>query len=317
MKFEELQTRIGETSRKLEVSPIKIAKVVADFSGGKKFTTADLIRRSGIPQKNLYRVVSEFGDLLKPQGKFVEAKDEISKEIHELAIKLIKETVTIDKAKIEMVLKKYQNLRPTPDRQLDQFNATVATTVKRVVKMAKNGDLWGKEIAFLGDDDLTSVAATLTAQPAKVVVFEIDERLIKMIKKISDDLGLEIEVVEQDLRKQIDVNYVKSFDIVFTDPPYTREGINLFVNQGINLLKEQLTSKLYLCYGNSDRAREREVEIQALITEHRLLIQTKLNRFNKYQGASSIGANSSLYILDWTPQTRLVKALSSRIYTHE
>ena len=48
--------------------------------------------------------------------------------------------------------------RPTVDTKLDQAYADVETSVHRALLLYRNGSLEGKKIAFLGDDDYTSIA---------------------------------------------------------------------------------------------------------------------------------------------------------------
>mgnify|MGYP001597733675 FL=1 len=168
----------------------------------------------------------------------------------------------------------------------------------------------------MGDDDLTSIAVGVTKQAKRITVFEIDERLTSLIEKISLEYDLGIEIVKKDLRSPFSREYLSQFDTVFTDPPYTGGGISLFLNRGIELLRKRYVSRLYLCYGNSDRARERELEIQKIINEKDLLIHSKHFQFNKYIGAESIGSSSSLYLLDWTPKTKSTN-ISGKFYTNE
>jgi len=261
--------------------------------------------------------VTYSGDLANKMSiKTVETKKDLTGEIANYAKKMLL-GIKINQNAIKEMINKYQKNRPKPDRNLDQFNATMATTVKRVTKLASNGDLVGKEIAFLGDDDLVSIGVALTHQCKKITVFEIDDRLNNLIIQISQENNLNIEVVKQDLRQLIDKSHFGKYDLVFTDPPYTKGGINLFLNQAIKLIKKNFLGRIYLCYGNSDRAREREVEIQKLILDHNLIIKTKLNQFNKYYGAESIGSQSSLYILDWTPSTKTVELNFKKVYTND
>jgi predicted methyltransferase len=125
-----------------------------------------------------------------------------------------------------------------------------------------------------------------------------------------------IQTVLHDLRNPLPNNLLNSFDVVFTDPPYTASGISVFLNRGIQALRKAPTSRLYFCYGNSDRARERELKIQSLVTEKGLLIREKLYRFNAYVGAESIGSVSSLCRCDLTPQTRSNEISEKNIYTN-
>ena len=94
------------------------------------------------------------------------------------------------------------------------------------------------------------------------------------------------------------------FDTVFTDPPYTPEGISLFVSRAIETLdKKNQTARVYVCYGNSDRAKERFLPIQDVLTDSGLMLRWVF-RFNRYEGAESVGSASSLYIAEVTPRTK-------------
>ncbi len=315
-----LQQKIENISQKLELRNITIIKFLKLISSQSNMTSQVLIRKTGLPQSHLYRLIQEFSDILSPKNKFISINKEFSNQVSLYVKKTILENnlhnqklATI----IKEILKDIQPIRPKPNRDLDQFNATIATTIKRIIKLNKNGDLHNKKIAFLGDDDLDSVGAALSHLCNKVTVFEIDDRLNKLITKINEENDLDIEVVKQDLRQSLDDKYLNKYDIVFTDPPYTKEGINLFLNQAIKLIKKSYLGRIYLCYGNSDRAREREIEIQNLILQHNLIIKSKHYQFNKYHGAQSIGSQSSLYVLDWTPATKIIQSDFIKIYTND
>lgn len=317
MNQNELSLKIEAVALKLELRQKVIINFLCLISSKTNCTSKYLIRKLGLPQVHLYRLIKEFTDILVPNVRYIVVKKELIEEIANFSKMMIFENKVNNHKDIKKIIQKYQRIRPEPDRNFDQFNATIPTTIKRVVKLAKNGDLRDKEIAFLGDDDLVSIGVALTGQCKKITVFEIDDRLNKLIVQISKENDLQIEVVKQDLTKPIDKSYFDKYDLVFTDPPYTKEGINIFLNQAIRLIKKNFLGRIYLCYGNSDRAREREVEIQKLILEHNLIIKIKLNQYNEYQGAESIGSRSSLYILDWTPSVKVVKSDLKKIYTND
>jgi len=317
MLQKEISFKIKETSEKLEIRETIVLNFLALISSTKNYTSKDLIRLTALPQVHLYRLIKEFSDILEPNIKYIKLKNNFSKEMSGFIEKIKKNIVINNLNEIKKTFKKYQKDKPKPNRNLDQFYATINTTLKRVIKMANNGDLNNKKIAFLGDDDLTSVVAALSHKSKKITVFEIDDRLNNFIKNISDKNNLNIEIVKQDFLQPIDKKYFNKYDIIFTDPPYTKDGLKLFLNQAIKLMKSNFLSRIYLCYGNSDRAREREIEIQKILLNHNLLINTKINNFNKYNGAKSIGSNSSLYLLDWSPSTKTVNLDLKKIYTNE
>lgn len=211
----------------------------------------------------------------------------------------------------------YTKTRTSPKRKFDQFYATEDTVVKRVQYLKKRGDLVTR-IAFLGDDDLTSVAiSVLSKRETKATVFEIDTDVIQVIKRASQRENLGIKTVECDLRNDLPKQFKGQFDVVFTDPPYTPSGISLFLNRALELLRKSYTSRIYFCYGTGAKALERELVIQEILSKKGLVVLEKIEGFNEYVGAGTIGNKSSLYVLGWTPKTRTTPVLNDRIYTNQ
>lgn len=314
MVQKDLLAKVKNVAEKLELRQAVIVQFLDLISSKHKYTSKDLVRKLGLPQVHLYRLVHEFTDLLAPKDVYIRVKRQMVDEVVG-CVREFSETKRIDKNALKEVVRKYQKLRPKPIRNLDQFNATSYTNLRRIIKLNKSDDLLDKKIAFLGVD-LTAITASATKKPKKVVLFEIDSRITNFVQLFSSENCLAIEAINQDLRHPVNKQYNGSFDVVFCDPPFTKDGVNIFLNQAIGLIKGNLLGRIYLCYGNSDRAREREVEIQKLILDHNLIIKTKLNKFNKYNGAESIGSQSSLYVLDWTPRTKIVKIDYKKIYTN-
>lgn len=301
----------------LKLRQLDLSKFLFYLSRHPRISTRQLNRLTGFPETFLYSLLKKYSSILAPPSRYLAVKPELRFQILKDAKTAIGHIQKIDKTFLKENIVKATSLRPLPDRSLDQFFATPTTTFRRAKLMAKMGDIYERHLAFLGDDDLTSIACALTHQAKSITVFEIDDRLIKLIRDISKKLSLDVTVIKQDLLKPIDKKYLASFDTVFTDPPYTVDGISLFVNCAVELLTPQFTSRLYLCYGNSDRAREREVAIQKIISDFGFIIHVKYFQFNHYTGAQSIGSQSSLYLLDWTPQLRTISLSFDKIYTYE
>ncbi len=315
MDEKELNRKISDASIVLDIREKDIFALLDNISKNKSIDSKLLLRKFGFPEIHFKRILEFFREILMPPTSRVELKDN-ENQIHQFVTESLTKIKNIDKKSIREVLENIQKIRPIPDRQYDQFTATAITTSRRASEMAKNGDLYKRSVVFLGDDDLTSIAVGITKQAKRITVFEIDTRITSLIEKISSEYNLGIEVIKRDLRSAFPKDYLSQFDSVFTDPPYTPSGISLFLNRGIELLRKRYTSRLYLCYGNSDRARERELEIQKIITDKELLIHSKYFQFNKYTGAESIGSSSSLYLLDWTPKTKLTE-IYGKFYTNE
>ena len=217
------------------------------------------------------------------------------------------------------VFRKYLDQRPETKRNRDQFRAIKETVFERALLLKSRGDISDRRLLFIGDADLTSIAAAVLGEARRIFVVDIDEEVLKLIRKISEKEKLGIETLKYDARKSLHPHLSNIFDIVFIDPPYTEGGVNLFLSRGISALELLPMSRLYFCYGQSDRARERSLAIQKIVGKMGLLIEDKLEKFNRYFGAASIGSNSALYINSITKETRAAirGKFTGKIYTWE
>lgn len=309
--------KVSQAANDLELRDLDIFCVLTKIATEGGIEKNKLIAESGFPKTNLSRLLILFKEILEPPSTKVVVKKRDQEWLRMAAVAMVNKIKHESRQlKIEEKISEYGKLRPTPNRNYDQFFATEETVARRSTEMTNNGDLYNRSVAFLGDDDLTSIAVALIGQTKRVVVFEIDEGIAGTISRIANKLELPIEVIKQDLRKPVFGEYDHQFDTVFTDPPYTNAGVSMFTNRAIELLKNKLTSRLYLCYGNSDRARERELEVQKIIVNKGMLINAKHFQFNKYRGGESIGSSSSLYLLDWTPKIRTT-SVTGKFYTND
>ncbi|KKR10777.1 MAG: hypothetical protein UT38_C0007G0032 [Microgenomates group bacterium GW2011_GWA2_39_19] len=222
-----------------------------------------------------------------------------------------------DVVKITSALQKYN--RPEPKREYDQFMATLETTAKRVALMNFFEDIRDKRLLFLGDDDLMLAAVNVVGEPILVQALDIDKRQLETIKAVGKDFGKTIFADLYDARNDLPARYKGRFDVVFTDPPYTTEGVRLFLSRAIDALdKQNEAARIYFCFGNSDRAKERFLPIYQAIVDSGLMLRWVFDKFNRYEGAESIGSTSTLFVCDITPKTKpLVKGgTRDDIYTN-
>ena len=208
--------------------------------------------------------------------------------------------------------------RPVPERKYDQFTATPETSARRTSLLSFFGDVRGKKLLFLGDDDFTSVATASLCEAENIVVADIDSRILEEIKSVSDDHNFRIETIGYDARTKLPIEMRGKFDVVFTDPPYTQAGVKLFVSRSVEALdKRNKAARIYACYGNSDRAKEKFIPIYDVFSESGLMIRWVFDKFNRYQGAEAIGSSSSLFVTEVTPKVKpLIKGVYDKpIYT--
>jgi predicted methyltransferase len=232
--------------------------------------------------------------------------------------------------KLKEFLEKYKNFRPKPKREYDQFFATEETLIRRV-SILENFIDQNKEILFLGDDDLNSLALSIFYSNIKIFVVDIDEDILNFINFVSEKEKFNIETCYHDLRNPLPKDKFKKFNLIFTDPPYTPSALELWLTRcieaslgsGSNKKRkkpEVLSSKYYfICYGYTNKETERGLKIQEIITKMGLVIQEKIRDFNNYYGAESLGSKSDLYLLQPTPKINLRKIDIERtkFYTHQ
>lgn len=291
-------------AQKIGAKPAEIEKFLSILYQEGPIENNALILKMGLPKSILNDIKRELGFLLEKPSQFTSLSPRGRKIIAESLLK--QETKDNYSARIKELLSRYVKARPLPKRRLDQFWASNETIIKRALLMKQEGDLKNREILFLGDSDLTSIAVALTKEPRTIQVLDIDRDLLEFIREVSQKENLKISGDQYDVRQKPPTMLEKRFDTVFMDPPYTPEGLSLFLSRGIQMLKPENTSSIYFCYGHSRKSSERELKTQEILVKAGLLIRTKLVNFNYYKGAESIGSTSSLYIVEITPRTKVL-----------
>ncbi|HAF71247.1 MAG: Uncharacterized protein XD60_0580 [Acetothermia bacterium 64_32] len=140
-------------------------------------------------------------------------------------------------AKIAERFKRIVEARPEAIQEFDQGYVTEESTLYRVAFMWARGDLVGKELLVLGDDDLVSIAAALTGAPRRVVVLDIDERILEFVREVAQGEGLCLEVRHHDLRNPLPAGLLSCFDVFFCDPTESLRGFLAFAGRGISALR--------------------------------------------------------------------------------
>ncbi len=227
-------------------------------------------------------------------------------------------TPPTDQELTENIINRRRQSNLTSKRELDQFFCTPETVTQRVNQMRAQGSLWGQQVLFLGDHDLTSLATLETNLASLIYVVDIDTDVLDYLKKASKG---KIITLKYDLRKPLPKHLTTRFETIFSDPPYTPEGFKLFLIRSLQALKDSPLSTIYTCYGYTQQAQERGQQIQEIINDQNLIITEKIWAFNTYLGAEAIGSQSSLYQIQTTPETKMPHPKDEKtwkkIYTHE
>ena len=226
-------------------------------------------------------------------------------------------------------IKNYLNKRPNPEFALDQSHADTPTVIKKVLYLLKKGDIEGRKIIFLGDDDNISLAVGLTKLAKKITVVDIDNRVLNFLSDSAKELSLKnFNVKNHDLRENCPQDIINKYDVVIMDPPYTIEGLRLFLKRAGQVLKSNINinghnypligKKCFLSFGN--KPPEEMQKVQWSVLDHGFIINEMIPEFNHYKGASIIGKFSHLYYLQTVnnPSNKYnLNLTSGLIYTSE
>lgn len=192
--------------------------------------------------------------------------------------------IIIDKLGEDIIrdfLKIHDN-RPKAIQEYDQGYVAPEITLARVALMDSYGDLKGKRILILGDDDLVSLAIGLTKKAKEITIVEIDKRLTSYINKIAEDYGFEVKTYTMDLRKPLPPELLGRFDTFQTDPPETIKALRLFIGRGIAALHGARCAG-YFGLTRIDASLDKWLRFQQILTnEFKVVITDIIRDFNEY-----------------------------------
>lgn len=316
-----------------------IEKILINIYFKEGISTKDLSRSNLLPIPIVSAIKKEFiklGLLIQDRGVRLTQKgrEYIEEELgykglnRDLYMRLMKEPWGEHKeiTEIKQDLSEIFTNRPQADVTIDQSKCTVDTAVKRAILAFINFTLIGKKILCLGDDDLISVAtgfllkklfSDVKFSKTTVLVMDIDKRFLNYINDTAKNEGLPIECQIADLRLPISNDFKESFDCCFTDPPYTLEGMNLFLSRGVEALKKEKGIPIFFSFAH--KAPDFELAMQRSFVEMGLIISKIIAGFNIYEGGGILGNTGQMIILKTTSESRVLieNSYKKAIYTGE
>ena len=182
------------------------------------------------------------------------------------------------------LLKKFKKVRKKllPKLQFDQLQIIPEGIIKKIEVMRAFGDLKGKKIICLGDDDMTATALALTNLPQEITVLDIDERIINYENKILQKLGYKKTAFFCDLLKPLPSKFVGNYDVFLTEPPDTLKGNTLFFSRGIECIKKE-GGIGYIGVSQNDFKRVKYLHLQKNILKMGALITAIFPKFELYE----------------------------------
>jgi len=202
--------------------------------------------------------------------------------------------------------------RPSPLEKYDQWYMTADHSSYRAEFISDNGDLVGKKVLFIGDDDLLSVAVSLTRLPKEVVVLEIDERIVEFVNELGKKLNIPLSGRVYDIRLPLDETLAGQFDVFICDPTETMQGFNLFVSRGVSSLRG-IGSVVYFGLTCLEASKKKWFEIQKLLHGMNLVITEIRHNFTEYPDPPWVNNLSIWTNLKTTPTCTWYKSCLYRL----
>lgn len=143
-------------------------------------------------------------------------------------------------AGFDEVFARYQELvQNVPSVKTEYFQQRVQPQdlFRRLRFMYERGDVAGRSLFILGDDDYVSLALGLTGLPRRITIVEIDTRITDFIRDKAAALGLTIEVADYNAADALPPNLARQFDTFITDPVETPKGFVATMARGIAALR--------------------------------------------------------------------------------
>ncbi len=304
--------KIRNISQKVAVPEKLILDMLFVLSDGSKVENNELIRKVGVSKNALNHVKAQLSEYLHKPSQHTQLSDKGVSFVRSLISEGYASQDSMYKVfegetykKIVDLLIKHKDTRSTPKRQIDQVFAIAETSARKASLMNFLGDIDQKRTLMLGDDDLVSIGVASQMKAKSIDVLDLDNDIIETVRNIEKAENYHINSTSYDARNNLPNEFAGKFDVVFTDPPYTPEGVELFLSRAISALDpKNPTGRIYLCYGNSDNAKERFLLIYRAIVNSGLFIRFIFDKFNRYNGAESIGSTSSIFVLERTPMTK-------------
>jgi len=190
--------------------------------------------------------------------------------------------ITLTK-ELQKILKEYKKIakeRPQPTLQFFQGYMKEIDVIARVALMHHYNDVADKKIVLIGDDDLLSVALALTSLPSKIVVLDIDERLINFLEKVRKKYKLEISSVNYNVADPLPKKLFRKFDTFSSEPLESLSGMKAFLSRGVACLKKDGVG--YFGLTSIESSLRKWLEIEKAITRMNCVITEIIKDFSAY-----------------------------------
>jgi predicted methyltransferase len=179
--------------------------------------------------------------------------------------------------------------RPPANNQIDQVHTVVEDLARRATILMQMGDVDGKDLVFIGDDDFCSVLLASVAKPRSITVIDLDRRILGTLGELASKHGFPLKPYEYDLGRFVTddrpTSLLEQHDVFVTDPPYSEAGMLLFAAVGAACLRPLAGSAGYIAVPWLDREEwsdELLYVVQRDLIEHGMLLTDVRRAFHTY-----------------------------------
>jgi predicted methyltransferase len=173
--------------------------------------------------------------------------------------------------------------RPPPIIEYNQGIIDPRDLALKSAIMYDRGDLEGRSILLLGDDDLFSIFLALLGLSCTVTVLEIDDRIISYINGKAKSNKLTVKPQRYDVDSPFPRNLRETFDAFVTEPPEGLEGMLLFLGRAIDALGDGGAG--YFGLTTLESSLSKWLAIQKFLLGREMVITDLLRNFSLYPEA--------------------------------
>lgn len=216
---------------------------------------------------------------------------------------------------LSSLTRKFHAIKPKPDRQLEQYAIDVGGVLRRARFVAENTR--GGRGLIVGDDDLFSLFL-LGFDGYALTLLERDRRIIDVLEEHAPE-GAAFETIETDLRGAYDGSWPAPegapYDFFVTSPPYTFEGMTIFIATALRLLKVGGLGFIAAPHDATPKADEVTLHTQRFLLANGCLIERCEPAFSVEEGLPAyqivVRKLEDVAEIDW------VKPLTRKFYEYE
>lgn len=202
--------------------------------------------------------------------------------------------------------------RPVALKDLDQVLMDLDSSVRTHLRLA---EFISTETLLVGDDDLMSLNFARFCSVNRLVVLDIDQRILQYIENLAREYGFKIETLFYNVLDSPPRKLLRSFDFFYTNPPYGSknkgDSCKAFILRGIELCRVGGYGAFVIAASSAGEwaeiARKRTLEF---VRESGCKLVEELKNFQKYEDNP---IESSMFIIKKIKHVNVNKDFLKRI----